>query len=173
MNDHREQFEGVLEEFSRLTGRELRLDEHNGCSFLVSGDACEMTYLPESDHILLWMVLGRMGDDANAGPRARRLLELNDGWQGSGGGTFMLDPEARLVTLADRRSAVAIASADHLAAWINALHTAYVSALDAMEFDYPYVDDDPPEDKVDDERLIREILTPTENEKGADDASDR
>lgn len=170
MNDIREQFEGVLEEFSRVTGRELRLDENNGCSLLVSGIPCEMTYLPDSDHLLMWMVLGRMGDDANAGPRARRLLELNDGWQGSGGGTFMLDPAARLVLLADRRSALAISSADHLAAWINALLAAYNAALDTMEFDYPYVDDDPPEE---DEPLIREIPSPTGEGKEASDESDR
>ena len=171
MNDCREQFEGVLDEFSRLTGRELRLDGNNGCSFLVSGVPCEMTYLPESDHVLMWMVLGRMGDDANAGPRARRLLELNDGWQGSGGGTFMLDPEARLVLLADRRSATAISSADHLAAWIYALHLAYNAAFDALEFDYPYVDDDPLDE---DEPFVREIPSPTaEAGKEASDESDR
>ena len=154
MTAAREQLEDVLAEFSRETGQTVALDENNGCTIRVSVAFYNLTFLPKSGQVLLWTVIGRMERDANAGPRARKLLELNDGWEGSRGGTFMLDRETDLVLLADRRSVAAIASADDLAAWIGEIESAGRFAVDAVEFQCPYVDDDPLED---DPPAIREI----------------
>lgn len=150
----REQLESVLAEFSRETGQTIGLDENNGCTIQVSLAFYNLVFLPKAGQILLWVILGRLEHDANVGARARRLLEMNDGWQESCGGSFMFDRENGLVILADRRSVESIYTADNLAAWIGELERGYRFAVKQLEFKYPYVDDDPLDE---DAPMIREI----------------
>ena len=158
MTAAREMLEDVLADFSRETGCEVGLDENNGCTFQLAMTVFNLTFLPKSGQVLLWSVIGRMEMDANAGGRARRLLEMNDGWRQSRGGTFMLDRETGLVMLADRRSVAAIGSADDFARWLTEIEDGCRFAVDALEFAFPYVDDDPLED--DDESTFVEIDGP-------------
>lgn len=158
MTAAREMLEDVLADFSRESGRKIELDENNGCTFQVALTIFNLMFLPKSSQVLLWSVIGRMEMDANAGGRARRLLEMNDGWRQSRGGTFMLDRETGLVLLADRRSVAAIGSADDFARWVDEIEDGCRFAVDALEFAFPYVDDDPLED--DDESTFVEIDGP-------------
>lgn len=139
--DPREMFEGVLADFARETGRELRLDARGGCAFFVADMPFNLQLLPTSGQILAWSQMGRLGDDANAPRRARALLELNDAWEGSCGGTFMMDPDTGVVFLADRRGVETICDADRLAAWIDSLASGLVAGYRVTEIDFPYVDD--------------------------------
>ncbi len=161
--DYRELANGLLAELGELTGRTLKLDENDGCSFLFEGWVMNVMLLPKSGHLILMGVLGRMENDANAPRRARRLLEMHDAWQESKGLTFMLDPEARTVLAADRRAIESLDDANVLAAWIERFHDAAAFAWDELEFNYPYVDDDPLEDE---KPLIREV-TPAGDGKEA------
>lgn len=152
--DPRETLEGVLADFARETGRELKLDSRNGCTFFVADMPMNLTLLPSSGQVLLWSWLGKLGDDVNAPRRARRLLELNDAWEGSHGGTFMMDPETGVVMIADRRHVESVCDADRFSAWIESIVAGITEGYTVTEREFPYVDDGLFEDEA---PLIAEI----------------
>lgn len=152
--DFREQVEALLADFARETGKELMPDEAGGVSFVMDNTVFNLVLLPKSEQLLLWTWVGDLGRDGNAPRRARRLLELNDGFEGSHGGTFMVDPEREIVMLADRRGLATVGDPDRFAAWIDALHTAADAAWAELEYDFPFVDDEPLEAS---EPLVRKL----------------
>lgn len=152
--DARELLRGVLGDFSGQTGVELKLDERDGCSFFYADTTVNLTLLPKSGQVLLWITLGKLLPDANAPRRAMRLLELHDAWEESRGATFMMDPATDVVMVMDRRSIDTIGDADAFAAWVEAVYAAHARAWSELEFEFPYVDDDPLEPEA---PLIREI----------------
>lgn len=119
----RKQFEAVLSEFGGIVGQELAFAD-DVVTFAVDDEVLvNLHYLNDSDYILAWSPIGDFGgeDDAKAGERALALLRLNDIGGETQGFTLALDADSSLVLALDRQSALALGSADALAAWLEAL----------------------------------------------------
>ena len=130
----REQFEDVLADFGRVVGQDIALVDDTA-TFTADDDMIvNLHYLDDSDTVLAFAPVGGFGDpdDATAGERALALLRLNDIDGPCEGFTLALDADADLVLAMDRRSALVLASADALAAWIEAL----VRAVRAVRADF-------------------------------------
>lgn len=127
----REQFESVLAEFADAVKLYIALDDDACATFAIDDEIiATLQYLDESDTIVLFAPVGAFGDVKvpDAGEKALELLRLCEPCGAAQGFTLMLDEEAELVLAADRRHALEIASADSLAAWVEAL----VSAVRAV-----------------------------------------
>lgn len=127
----RDQFEGVLAEFSDAVKLYIALDDDSCATFAIDDEIiATLQYLDESDTIVLFAPVGAFGDakTPDAGEKALELLRLCEPCGAARGFTLMLDEDAELVLAADRRHALEIASADSLAAWVEAL----VSAVRAV-----------------------------------------
>ena len=121
----KEQFSQILQELSDLTGVEMRPNEETGATtFLIDSEVIvNLTYLDESDTILIFSPVGGFGKltDADAGAKALALLKLTDIGRECGHVTLALDEDAELVLAMDRRSALTITTVDILAAWVELL----------------------------------------------------
>ena len=149
-----ETFKLILQEFNAASGQNLALDDENGLSFNFAGAEVNLTVLPESANVLLWVPLARLGDDGNAPARVQWMLEQNDGLIGSNGFTFSVDAETGTIFLSDRRSVLAFEDGESFAAWMRLLDDILERAWMALELQLPYVDED---EEIDDEPLVTEV----------------
>jgi hypothetical protein len=137
----KEQFFQILQEFSALTGVEMRPDEDTGVvSFVVDEEIIvNLTYLDESDMILIFCPVGGFGElsAADAGDKALALLRLTDLSGQCGHVTLALDESAGLVAAMDRRSALTIVTVDVLAAWVEFLVQAVHSVREYFAEHFP------------------------------------
>ena len=91
-------------------------------SFMVDDDMIvNLRFLEASGTIITFAPVGAFGGADKEGEKALALLRMNDVGGLSEGFTLALDEDADLVLAMDRRSALEIASADSLAAWVEAL----------------------------------------------------
>lgn len=136
----REQFEGVLAEFADAVKLYIALDDDACATFAIDDEIiATLHYLDESDTIVLFAPVGAFGDvkASDAGEKALELLRLSEPCSAAQGFTLMLDEEAELVLAADRRHALEIASADSLAAWVEALVSAVRSVREIFADKFP------------------------------------
>ncbi len=136
----REQFEGVLAEFADAVKLYIALDDDSCATFAIDDEIiATLQYLDESDMIVLFAPVGDFGDikASDAGEKALELLRLSEPCSAAQGFTLMLDEEAGLVLAADRRHALEIASADSLAAWVEALVLAVRSVREIFADKFP------------------------------------
>ena len=120
----REQFEDVLAEFGEAVKLPLSLGEDGTATFTVDDKiVVTLQYLDESDVVLAFAPVGAFGgaDASGAGEKALELLRLNELGGPTEGFSLALDEDADLVLAMDRRSALEIAAADSLAAWMESL----------------------------------------------------
>ena len=120
----RGQFEDVLAEFGETVKLPLSLGEDGTATFTVDDEiAVSLQYLDESDVVLAFAPVGAFGgtDAPDAGEKALELLRLNELGGPTEGFALALDEDADLVLAMDRRTALEIAAADSLAAWMEAL----------------------------------------------------
>ena len=120
----REQFEDVLAEFGEAVKLPLSLGEDGTATFTVDDEiVVTLQYLDESDVVLAFAPVGAFGGAAasGAGEKALELLRLNELGGPTEGFSLALDEDADLVLAMDRRSALEIAAADSLAAWMESL----------------------------------------------------
>ena len=88
-------------------------------------------------------VSGFGGTDApDAGEKALELLRLNELGGATEGFALALDEEADLVLAMDRRSALELAAADSLAAWMEALVRAVRAVRDRFAELFPAGEED-------------------------------
>ena len=120
----REQFEDILAEFGTAVGQELTLID-DAVNWMVDDEVLvNLHYLDASDSLLLWTQVGPLNEDEDTPPcgsRAMALLRMNDLDGEAAGFTLSVDAANALVLAHDRRSALAISSADALAEWTEAL----------------------------------------------------
>ncbi len=137
----KEQFSQILQEFSTLTGVDMNPNEETGAvSFIVDEEVIvNLTYLDESDTILIFSPIGGFGElaAADAGARALALLKLTDLGGACGHVTLALDETAGLVAAMDRRSALTIVTVDVLAAWVEFLVQAVHSVREYFAEHFP------------------------------------
>ena len=102
-----------------------------------------LTYLDESDTILIFSPVGGFGKltDADAGAKALALLKLTDIGRECGHVTLALDEDAELVLAMDRRSALTISSLDALAGWIEITTEAVRSVRQSLADNFPAAED--------------------------------
>lgn len=120
----REQFEDVLAEFGETVKLPLAFGEDGTATFTVDDEiVVVLQYLDESDVVLAFAPVGSFGgtDAPDADEKALELLRLNELGGPTEGFSLALDEDADLVLAMDRRSPLEIASADSLAAWMEAL----------------------------------------------------
>ena len=120
----KEQFEDVLAEFGGIVKLDLALDGDGTATFTVDDEIIvNIKYLDASDTVVAFAPVGGFGgtDAPDAGEKALELLRLGEIGGATGGFTLALDEEADLVLAMDRRCALEFASADSLAAWLEAL----------------------------------------------------
>ena len=118
----KEQFNDILAEFGALVKCDVALDDDGFASFMVDDDMIvNLRFLEASGTIITFAPVGAFGGAGKEGEKALALLRMNDVGGLSEGFTLALDEDADLVLAMDRRSALEIASADSLAAWVEAL----------------------------------------------------
>ena len=120
----REQFEDVLAEFGEAVKLPLARGEDGTATFTVDDEiVVSLQYLNESDVVIAFAPVGAFGgtDAPGAGEKALELLRLNELGGPTEGFSLALDEDADLVLAMDRRSALEIAAADSLAAWMESL----------------------------------------------------
>ena len=135
-----QQFMDVLAEFGAVVGQELTLDEDGITTFTIDDEIIvNLQYLEASDTIVAFAPVGAFGgtDAPDAGEKALTLLRLNELGGKSDGFTFALDRDADLVLAMDRRSALEIAAADSMAAWMEALITAVRAVREVFAAQFP------------------------------------
>ena len=139
----KEQFEEVLSEFGGYVKQELVLDEDGTATFTVDDEfIINIQYLEESDFVVVFSPIGGFGgtDAPDAGEKALTLLRLCKLGGQSEGFTLALDEEADLVLAMDRRSALDVAYADSLAAWLEALIRAVRVVRETFAEHFPVVE---------------------------------
>lgn len=143
MHDLREQFEGVLAEFSEATGLGVALIQDAACLTVDDEIVVNIHYMDQSDTVLLWAPVGGFGgtDAPDAGAKAQALLRLGDLGGPAEGFTLALDADADLVLALDRRSARVVSSADALAGWIEALVRAVRAVREHFAANFPASED--------------------------------
>lgn len=143
MNDLREQFEDVLEEFSSATGLDVTLVQDAACLTVDDEIVVNIHYMDQSDTVLLWAPVGGFGgtDAPDAGDKALALLRIGDLGGPVAGFTLALDADADVVLAMDRRSARVLSSADALAGWIEALVRAVRAVRERFAADFPAEED--------------------------------
>ncbi len=118
----KEQFNDILAEFGALVKCDVALDDDGFAYFMVDDDMIvNLRFLDASGTIIAFAPVGAFGGEDKEGEKALALLRMNDVGGLSEGFTLALDEDADLVLAMDRRSALEIASADSLAAWVEAL----------------------------------------------------
>jgi len=134
-----EQFSCILKEFGEKMRHPLAFDEALDCAFLVDGYyAFSIHYLPESDGIILWTLLGDLPDDELAEKRAEYLLRIQDLELHTRGFSIGMEEQERRIVAHDIRNAEEIYDVDHLSAWINDLLEVTKNIRKTMAEEFPY-----------------------------------
>ena len=136
----RDQFEEVLAEFGEAVGHALELDDGGTATFTVDDEIIvNLKYLDDSDVVVAFAPVGGFGDaDApDAGEKALELLRMNELGGATEGFALALDEDADLVLAMDRRSALELAAADSLAAWMEALVSAVCAVRERFAERFP------------------------------------
>ena len=141
----REQFEDVLAEFGGIVKTDLSLDDDGTATFTVDDEIIvNLKYLDDSDFVVAFAPVGGFGgvDAPDAGEKALELLRLDELGGATEGFALALDEEADLVLAMDRRSALELAAADSLAAWMEALVRAVRAVRDRFAGLFPVGEED-------------------------------
>ena len=149
--DVREEFSALLDEFAGAS--KVMIDRPDAVSAVVGiGDEGDLLVnlelLPESAAVVAWAAVGRLGDDANRVERAAYLLSSNDRSYVESGFILSLDDRIDEVVAHDVRPLAWFEGADRLAAWIEALVELVRDTIVKCEEFYPYADDEPLEDII-------------------------
>ncbi len=139
----RDQFARILDEFSEASGLDVHLEADNSALLVRDSLALALSFLPQSETVVAWTTLGFLGDDANADRRVQLLLQWNDDPAVTHGFSFALDEAEGRVLLHGRKDALALDSADRLAAWLDLFLSVFTDVRDRLDREAPFVDDDP------------------------------
>ena len=135
-----ESFNISLDEFGKTLGLELVLEDGK-CIFTVDETIdVEIDYVEDAHVVIAWATVGLAPEDYLMEQRARALLALNELDAPNGGFSVSMDPETRLVVAHDHRPAELFDSADHIAAWIEALVDLVNLIREKFAEEYPNID---------------------------------
>ena len=147
-----EQFQGLVAEISARTGvADLAADADGYLALSFDDHVLHLQYEPDDDVVALFTRLPEV-EEVRAEQIYLMLLSANLFWQGTGGGTFAVEPATGAVFLMDRRAFAGL-RADDAVAWLErfrAMVGHWVERLETANRGGPIdvLDPDAPQDRA-------------------------